>query len=207
MKNVRDKTIALAGVFQSAALVHQIATQGIIAETDLETSIRSTLELDPANTLAVFGQLTNIRLGLQTLLQQMGNTARIREAQIARYTISLLHLERRLSKQPEMLKDMRDRLERAQQQSVIFGLTHENVMANLAGTYSDTISLLRPRIIVVGNETYLSNAKQTARIRAILLAGIRAAVLWTQVGGSRWQILWHRKVFVQEAERQLDMCT
>lgn len=207
MKNLRDKTTALAGVFQSAALVHQIATQGVIAESDLQTAIRSTLELDPPNTLAVFGQITQLRLGLQTLLQQMGNSARIRDAQIARYTISLLHLERRLNKQPQMLTDLRERLERAQQQSVIFGLTHENVLANLAGTYSDTISQLRPRIIVVGNETYLSNTKQTARIRAILLAGIRAAVLWSQVGGSRWQILWQRKVFVKEAERLLDMCT
>ena len=40
------------------------------------------------------------------------------------------------------------------------------------------------------------------KIRACLLAGIRSAVLWRQVGGSKWQLLFHRKKLVQAA-RQL----
>ena len=39
------------------------------------------------------------------------------------------------------------------------------------------------------------------KIRACLLAGIRSAVLWRQVGGSKWQLLFHRKKLVQAAQQ------
>jgi high frequency lysogenization protein len=204
MQKLTDKTIALAGIFQCAALVHHIAGRGSIDETDLTTCVRSTLELDPPNTLAVFGKVADLRLGLQTLTHQIGDPSPGRDIQIARYAISLMHLERKLSKDQSMLATLRERLCRAKQQSEIYGYTHDNVLANLAGIYVDTISQLRPKIMVVGDESHLTNPKHTARIRAILLAGIRAAVLWTQVGGSRWQILLQRKVFVREAQRLLD---
>ena len=31
------------------------------------------------------------------------------------------------------------------------------------------------------------------RVRTLLLAGIRSATLWRQVGGHRWQLLFQRK--------------
>ncbi|RLA21365.1 MAG: lysogenization regulator HflD, partial [Gammaproteobacteria bacterium] len=31
------------------------------------------------------------------------------------------------------------------------------------------------------------------KIRALLLSGIRAALLWRQCGGSRWKIIFQRK--------------
>ncbi len=204
MQKLTDKTLALAGIFQSAALVHQIASRGSYNESELLTCVRSTLEMDPPSTLAVYGAFSDLQLGLQTLVHQLGDQSPQREIQIARYAIGLMHLERKLNKDKAMLDELRARLGRAKQQSDIYGYTHDNVLANLAGIYTDTISLLNPKIMVLGDEAHLTNPKHTARIRAILLAGIRAAVLWTQVGGSRWQILWQRKVFVGEAQRLLD---
>ena len=204
MKKLTDKTLALAGVFQCASMVHQLASRGQFDDNDLATCVRSTLALDPPTTLAVFGKVADLRLGLQTLVNQIGDQPAARDVQIARYVISLLLLERKLNKDERMLATLRERLYRAKQQSEIYGYTHENVLANLAGIYVDTISQLRPKIMVLGDESHLTNPKHTARIRTILLAGIRAAVLWSQVGGSRWQILWQRKVFVREAQRLLD---
>lgn len=197
---LREKTLALAGVFQSAYLVDQIATRGVLDEFDLTTMINSTLELNPASTDAVFGKVENLRTGLHCLLQQLGEQSHQRDVNIARYVIGLLHLQGKLLKRQAMLDTIATGVERAKRQSEMFGVTHANVLANLAGIYSETVSLIPPKIMVSGDNSYLSNPDNADKIRALLLAGMRCAVLWSQLGGSRWQILFKRKAFVQQAK-------
>lgn len=201
---LREKTLALAGVFQSAYLVDQIATRGVLDEFDLTTMINSTLELNPASTDAVFGKVENLRTGLHCLIQQLGDQSRQRDVNIARYVIGLLHLQGKLLKRPAMLDTIATGVERAKRQSEMFGVTHANVLANLAGIYSETVSLIPPKIMVSGDNSYLSNPDNADKIRALLLAGMRCAVLWSQLSGSRWQILFKRKAIVQAAKQVID---
>jgi len=77
------------------------------------------------------------------------------------------------------------------------------VIANLAGIYADTVSQIPPKIMVSGDSSVLSNPDNADKIRAILLAGIRSAVLWAQLGGNRWQILFNRRTFIEQARRLL----
>jgi high frequency lysogenization protein len=204
MQNLTNKTIALAGIFQSASQVSQIASKGVADLLDLETAVRSTLNMQPSSTLAVFGSMENLRTGLHTLCSHLGETSLQRDANTARYVISMLHLSRKLCKNQSMLSHIAQRLKKVQEQADMFGPTHDNTLANLASIYSDTISTLSPRIIVTGEDAYLTNPQNADKIRAILLAGIRAGILWLQVGGSRWQILLKRRFFVQEAKRILE---
>jgi high frequency lysogenization protein len=204
MKRIREKTIALAGVFQSAALVQHIAVKGTVDEHDLQTTIRSTLNLNPSSVEAVFGNLENLRTGIYTMWQQLGNQTSQRNINVARYVITMLHLQKKLSKRPAMLNTIAEGLKRANQQADMFGITHANVIANLAGIYSDTISLIPPKIMITGDASYLSNTVNADKIRAILLGGVRSAVLWSQVGGARWQILFKRRVYQEEAKRLMD---
>jgi len=204
MEKTRDKTLALAGIFQCAALVHQLATTGTADQHDLSTCIRSTLDLSPLTTQSVYGQLENLRTGLHTLIQYLGEQPGQRDPNIARYVISLLHLQRKLRKRKGMLNTITEGIARAKKQSEIFGLTHDNVIANLAGIYADTVSNIPPKIMVSGDSSVLSNPDNANRIRAILLAGIRSAVLWTQLGGTRWQILFKRRTFIEQARHILD---
>ena len=66
-------------------------------------------------------------------------------------------------------------------------------LLSLADLYKQTLSQLSFRIRVTGNPTYLQNAATADKVRAILLSGIRAAILWRQVGGRRWQLLFSRR--------------
>jgi high frequency lysogenization protein len=204
MKNLTNKTIALAGIFQSASMVSQIASKGVVDIRDLETAVRSTLNLTPSSTLAVYGNMENLRTGFHVLCAHLGEGTYQRDANIARYVISLLNLSRKLSKNESMLATIAQRLNKVQEQTDMFGATHDNTLSNLASIYSDTISKLSPRVIVTGEDTYLTNPQNADKIRAILLAGVRAGILWLQVGGSRWQILLKRRFFVQEATRILE---
>ncbi|SUC47473.1 High frequency lysogenization protein HflD [Providencia stuartii] len=47
----------------------------------------------------------------------------------------------------------------------------------------DVISPLGPRIQVTGSPDILKNSLVQAKVRTLLLSGIRSAVLWQQVGG------------------------
>jgi high frequency lysogenization protein len=201
MSNFRDKTLALAGIFQATALVKNIAVNGLTDKHDFEICIRSIFETDPESVEAVYGQVEYLRTGLTTLIEQLGEKSSQRDIDIARYVISLLHLQGKLSKDKSMLDALSNGIERARRQTEHFHITHENVIANLADIYSETISQIPPKIMVSGENQYLSNPDQANKIRALLLAGMRSAVLWAQLGGSRWQILLRRRRFSQEAER------
>lgn len=201
MSNFRDKTLALAGIFQATALVKNIAVNGLTDKHDFEICIRSIFETDPESVEAVYGQVEYLRTGLTTLIEQLGEKSSQRDIDIARYVISLLHLQGKLSKNKIMLDALANGIERARRQTEHFHITHENVIANLADIYSETISQIPPKIMVSGENQYLSNPDQANKIRALLLAGMRSAVLWAQLGGSRWQILLRRRRFSQEAER------
>ena len=204
MSNIRNKTLALAGVFQSAYLVNQIATKGISDQHDLETIVRATLNLNPRTTDEIFGSVENLRTGLYALIDQLGDQKTQKDMNIARYVISLLYLQKKLAKRSKMLDAISTGIERAKQQSEMFDITHDNVLANLAGIYGETISQIPPKIMVAGENSYLSSRSNADRIRAILLGGIRFAVLWSQLGGGRWQILIKRRAFVSEAQRLLE---
>jgi high frequency lysogenization protein len=204
MKNITNKTIALAGIFQSASMVSQIASKGVVDMMDLETAVRSTLNMDPSSTLAIYGNMENLRPGFHALCSHLGESGLQRDPNTARYVISLLHLSRKVSKNDAMLATIANRLTKVQEQADMFGITHENTLSNLASIYSDTISTLTPKIIVTGEDMHLTNPQNADKIRTVLLSGIRAGILWLQLGGSRWQILFKRRFFVQEATRILE---
>jgi high frequency lysogenization protein len=84
-----------------------------------------------------------------------------------------------------------------------FSMLHPNLLAYLADLYSRTVSQLKPRVMVQGDPRFLENPDNQNRIRALLLAGIRAAWLWRQVGGSRWKILFGKKQLLTTARDYL----
>ena len=73
------------------------------------------------------------------------------------------------------------------------GSTHPDVIAGLGSLYADTVSTLRPRVMVQGNPHYLGQAGVVAEVRALLLAALRSAVLWRQNGGSLWDFAFKRR--------------
>lgn len=203
MKNLHDKTLALAAVFQSAILVNEIATQGKVDQHDMQTIINGVFDINPSSVEAIYGHAENLRTGLKALSEQMSTRNEDRNLDITRYVIAMLHLQGKLLKNTEMLDYLSKGIERGKQQVEHFSILHENVITNLAGLYSDTVSQLQPKIMVSGESQFLSNSDNANKIRAILLGGVRAGVLWNQLGGSRWQILFKRKRFVTEAEQIL----
>jgi high frequency lysogenization protein len=199
LNTITNQTIALAGVAQAAALVQQLATTGTAEPMAMEASIASILKIDSDSVIDVYGGLFGLKLGLKQLNEQMTGYKIVNPEQ-ARYSASLVFLEKQLSGRKDMLNSIQIGIAKAQLQSEHFGLLHENVLANLGAVYQSTISTLQPRIMVNGEQEYLSRPDVANKIRACLLAGIRSAMLWKQCGGTRWKFLFFRKKIQAELQ-------
>ncbi|MGC6405175.1 high frequency lysogenization protein HflD [Bisgaard Taxon 45] len=198
MTNYYDITLALAGVCQAAKLVQQFAHNGQADQSALEISLNTLLQMQPEDTLAVFGgKEQNVKLGLETLLEQMNGTG----SDLSRYWISLLALESKLNKTPQAKAELARRIQYLPSQLAHYNLLDEQMLSTLASIYVDVISPLGKKIQVTGSTLYLQQLAMHHRIRACLLAGIRSAVLWRQVGGTKWQVLFSRRKIIAMAQQ------
>lgn len=200
---LQSRTLALAGVFQVASLVKELAKTGRVNETYFTASIESLFKIDAKDVPEVYGGIQKVHLGLNTLIPLFTNNKSPKDTEVARYVLSLLHLERKLDRHPKMIALLRTGLERAKLQAEHFSSTHENVMANLASIYTDTLSTFSFRIHVTGEPLYLNQSAIVYKVRSLLLAGIRSAVLWRQLGGRRWQLLISRSRIIEATKTLL----
>ena len=198
--DLKDSTVALAGIYQAADLVRQIAHEGRAQEESFRASIGSIFELEPRDVESVFGGLQGVGLGMRILHEQFSDSYGRRDFEVTKYVVSAMHLERRLMKDRAMVEKIRADVERIRGQAEHFSIVHENVIAALAQLYVETISTLAPRIIVSGDQGHLMVAGNAEKVRALLLAAIRAAVLWRQCGGNRWQLVLGRRRVAQASK-------
>lgn len=205
----KEVSIALAGILQAATQVEELAKTGYLKTDEFEVAVRSLFINQPNNTLEVFGgDIAALQSGLEKLEEMLTQYKRAPSTDLFRYALGVMHIQKRLSRKKSVLGVISERLERAQVQSEHFGYTHDNLIRNIADIYSDTISKFQYRIQVTGNYNYLQQDRVANQVRTLLLAGIRAAILWRQLGGNRWQFLFYRKdildachELLQEAKR------
>ncbi len=198
-KSWQNHVIALAGIFQACKCVEQLAKTGYLKTDSFETAVQSLFETNPESAEAVFGSLPRLEEGLELLKDVLENHRDSRNRDVLRYALGAIHLQGMLAKRKEVLYVIGNRLEKAQEQAQHFSLTHENVISNIADIYTDTISKFNYRIQVTGDYNYLQQQRVANQVRVLLLAAIRAATLWRQVGGSRWHFLFYRSKLAEQA--------
>lgn len=185
------QTLALAGVFQAACLVDDLARTGQADGRAWETLVRATIDTNPDSFETIYGgHPNNLRRGLDMLDGMLGRKQA--NPAIMRYGFALLMLTSQLRKNDAMMDELGQRLTRIQGQAEHFSPTHENVIANLGEAYQQTLSTFKQRIVVQGDPSLLQSPMMPERIRACLLAGVRFALLWHQQGGRRWRLILQR---------------
>jgi high frequency lysogenization protein len=202
--DIKNATLAFAGMFQAVELVHQTAYHGFIKNADeaaFKTSLNSVLLLNPDSTEAVYEGIEGVTLGLATLVQQLGYGKRTRSSELLRYIIGLHILERQLHKHPDLLKKITDGIEQVVTLKNVEREQPFDLTEHLANIYQNTLSTLDYRIHVMGKPHYLKNSQLAAQIRALLLAGVRSTVLWRQKGGGRLKVFFYRKKIIHKAQQ------
>ena len=199
------RVIALAGVFQACRLVRDLAARGTAESAAAEPSLASIFRIDADNAAEVFGGISGVRLGFEQMIAQLdGGT---RDMVITQLVLGVIRLARRLERDAAMRTELRRGIESIQPQAAQDGAAHEGVQARLAELYCNTLSNMRPRIVVHGNPVHLGNPRDVEKIRAMLLAAVRAAVLWRQVGGGQLRLLLRRREYAMLARGLLARCT
>ncbi|WP_407290915.1 high frequency lysogenization protein HflD [Stutzerimonas zhaodongensis] len=190
----QEQLVALGAVFEAAALVDRIARTGQVPNAALGTMLGSLLVRENAPALDIYGgDDLNLREGYRALVGALERDTSALQREPLRYALAMIGLERQLDKRRDLLQVIGSRLDQIQLQVDHFGLTHENVVASFGGLYQDTLSTFRQRIQVQGDMRHLQQSDNAAKIRALLLAGIRSARLWRQLGGHRWQMIFSRR--------------
>ena len=193
--------LALSGVAQAAYMVKQLAHHGMVGQDKLNTLVRSLFITNPGTTEDVYGSVSRLNLGMQVLQELLRKEeGSLNSPDVMRYFLSMLHLERKMSTHPSMLTTIGESLDTMPHVDLDDpDLANPELVRRLAKLYQDTLSTLPFRIQVTGEVKILKNEDTADRIRAVLLAGIRSAVLWQQSEGRRWHLLIGRK----KLERQL----
>lgn len=202
MNSMEQRVLALAGMLQALRQVRLIAETGQAEAAVVASAIDSVFRIDADSPQAVYGGETALRPGLLLLRGYFNSDGK--DELLPRLALAVIQLERRFVRDAAMAQQVHDGVVALASTATRLGNQHPEVLAALGSLYTDTISQLRPRVMVQGNPHYLGQAGVVAEIRAMLLAALRSAVLWRQLGGSLWDFVLRRRDLVHAIATHLD---
>ena len=200
---MKERTMALAGIFQATELVRQAANHGTWSGYAADTCLDSLLAIEADTVDEVYGSANRLRLGAETLISVLQGDRRYMES--LGYAVSIMELENNFRKKQAMqahigtelisIADYDDGTE-----------IHEikDLQAKkIAELYTKTISTISPRIVINGRPQHLQIDRTVNWIRTLLFASLRSAVLWRQMGGGRFNLMFGRKKMLEQAQTLL----
>lgn len=194
------RNIALSVVTQCAMLVRDLAVDGKADRQLMQRCLSPVYQLDADSVATLYPDVSCFDTGIKTLQESFDSAGLKQHADVVRYLLGMLVLQQQLRKNRDMMNKVAERighLAAAENSADDLDELPEQAWhadcAALARLYQDTISHLNFRIHVAGHPENLRDQQVADQIRALLLAGIRSAVLWHQLGGRRWHLFFYKK--------------
>jgi len=196
--NWQYQNIALAAAGQCALLVRRLANTGAADDNTVLSSVQPLLVLNPANVAEIYPSVHELMPGLVVIQEIFANEKMQQNGEVVRYLLGMLALQKKLMSNNTMQLNLRKQLEKILTQSGDEDSSNpvphsDAIYQQLASVYQSTISSFSFRIHVKGSAEMLRDELVANKIRSLLLAGIRSAVLWHQLGGRRWRLIIYRK--------------
>lgn len=190
-----DRALALGGLLQACHLVTGIARTGLVGQDSLTGTLESVFVTNPDSTFDVYKDGQGVRTGLRLLHEIVGDMSLAEHGDTVRYAMAVLGLEKKVRRLPECLRAIGAGISAIDEHRCLHALSaaDDQVIQRMARLYEETAGTIEPRIRVLGLQKHLNNEVNTQRIRALLLAALRSAVLWRQLGGSLSQCLLGRR--------------
>ena len=196
-RELKNETISLGAIYQACNEIKKIAWQGEINNNIIEPLINSVYQTTSEEIEDVFISIKRLNSGLDFLRRQLVGDAFSRDGEVSRYFEAIGILVKNMNKKDEVLNKLRTELTK---QSL--PINEDNLDQHalfLSELYLSTISTVEPRIIVNGDNKYLTDKKNAAMIRSLLLCAIRSYILWQQSGGSKFRIFIFKKKIAELA--------
>ena len=196
-QELKNETISLGAIYQACNEIKKIAWQGEINNNIIEPLINSVYQTTSEEIEDVFISIKRLNSGLDFLRRQLVGDAFSRDGEVSRYFEAIGILVKNMNKKDDVLNKLRTELTK---QSM--PINEDNLDQHalfLSELYLSTISKVEPRIIVNGDNKYLTDKKNAAMIRSLLLCAIRSYILWQQSGGSKFRIFIFKKKIAELA--------
>ncbi len=196
-QELKNETISLGAIYQACSEIKKIAWQGEINNNIIEPLINSVYQTTSEDIEDVFISIKRLNSGLDFLRRQLVGDAFSRDGEVSRYFEAIGILVKNMNKKDEVLNKLRTELTK---QSM--PINEDNLDQHalfLSELYLSTISKVEPRIIVNGDNKYLTDKNNAAMIRSLLLCAIRSYILWQQSGGSKFRIFLFKKKIAELA--------
>jgi len=197
-----DQSIALAGITQAIRVVQHIAWKGDTNDTDFKAVLASILRVDANSAASVYGGSFELSSGLRFLNHQLDPQHRDKDPEFVNLVINVISLQAQLQKNNHLMQKLGEQTNQLSERFLRSEFytddsLFEELIESCSKTYKQTLSQLSNRIQVKGEPKYLKNENNQLRVRAALLAAIRACFLWRQSGGSRWHFLFSKKALLE----------
>ena len=196
-QELKNETISLGAIYQACNEIKKIAWQGEINNNIIEPLINSVYQTTSEEIEDVFISIKRLNSGLDFLRRQLVGDAFSRDGEVSRYFEAISILVKNMNKNDEVLNKLR--MELTKQSLPISEDNLDQHALFLSELYLNTISTVEPRIIVNGDNKYLTDKKNAAMIRSLLLCAIRSYILWQQSGGSKFRIFIFKKKIAELA--------
>ena len=196
-QELKNETISLGAIYQACNEIKKIAWQGEINNNIIEPLVNSVYQTTSEEIEDVFISIKRLNSGLDFLRRQLVGDAFSRDGEVSRYFEAIGILVKNMNKKDEVLNKLRTELTK---QSM--PINEDNLDQHalfLSELYLSTISTVEPRIIVNGDNKYLTDKNNAAMIRSLLLCAIRSYILWQQSGGSKFRIFIFKKKIAELA--------
>jgi high frequency lysogenization protein len=197
---MKERTLALAGVFQATELVRQAANHGTWSGYAASSCLHSLFQLEAESTSDIYGGVARMKLGVETMLAVLQGDSHYSDS--LRYSVGLLQIEKKFRRSRKLQETVGSRIGIISGEGIELDQhEREDLQAHeISDLYSETVSKLSPRIVVSGKPQYLKNDRTVDWVRTLLMAGLRSATLWSQLGGGRFELMFGRKKIIREAE-------
>ena len=196
-QELKNETISLGAIYRACNEIKKIAWRGEINNNIIEPLINSVYQTTSEEIEDVFISIKRLNSGLDFLRRQLVGDAFSRDGEVSRYFEAIGILVKNMNKKDDVLNKLRTELNK---QSM--PINEDNLDQHalfLSELYLSTISTVEPRIIVNGDNKYLTDKKNAAMIRSLLLCAIRSYILWQQSGGSKFRIFIFKKKIAELA--------
>jgi len=194
----QNQILVLASIFQSCYLVDQLSQKGVVPEKEFTKSMEILFHQNPKNMQAIFGSSENLHHGIKSIQELLTSGANTKTPETLRYAIGAMHLAKKLRKNKKISTVIKKSLKDSVAQIEYFSISHANVIASTAQTYQDTFGTFFYRINIHGHIDFLKQEFIVARIRCLLFSAIRTSMLFHQIGGRRYQLIFNKKHILDE---------
>ena len=185
-QELKNETISLGAMYQACDEIKKIAWQGQINDNTILPLIFSVYQTVSNNVEDIYINTKHLNSGLDFLRRQLVGDAFSKDGEVTRYFEAISILVKNMNKKNDLMSTLRQELNNYNNEVERDNLhEHADFLSKL---YLKTISTIEPRIIVNGDNKYLTENKNASMIRSLLLSAIRSYILWQQSGGSRFRI-------------------